>query len=86
MPLIMLESVFDPPISESDFDAQAMKVAPCLDERHARWVTSYMSLDRRRRICVFEALDAEAVREAYRMSGVKFERAWVAEQITGEED
>jgi hypothetical protein len=85
MPLIMLESVFDPPISEAEFDAAAAKVAPCLDERQARWVTSYMSLDRRRRICVFEARDAEAVREAYRMVGVKFERAWAAEQITDED-
>jgi hypothetical protein len=85
MPLIILESVFDPPITQEEFDAQAEKVAPCLDERHATWITSYFAVDRKRRICVFEARDAEAVRQAYRMSGVKFERAWVAEQVTDDE-
>jgi hypothetical protein len=81
MPLIIVETTFDPPISDEEFDRQAETVAPCLDERHATWVTSYMALDRRRRVCVFEARDAEAVRQAYRMSGVKFERVWAAEQI-----
>jgi hypothetical protein len=86
MPLIILKSVFEKPISEEEFDSLADRVTPCLEERHARWVTSYMALDRKRRICVFEAVDAEAVREAYRMSGVKFERAWTAEQIVDDEE
>ncbi len=85
MSLIIVESVFDPPITEEEFDAMAGKVAPCLDERHATWVTSYFAVDRRRRVCVFEAKDAEAVRQAYRMSGVKFERVWAAEQIKDDE-
>jgi hypothetical protein len=86
MPLIILESVFDPPISEEEFDQLAEKVSSCLEERNATWVTSYMALDRRRRVCVFEAHDAEAVRQAYRMSGVKFERVWAAEQIKDDDD
>jgi hypothetical protein len=86
MPLIILETAWDKPISEEEFDAAAERVMTCLEERHARWVTSYMSLDRKRRICVFEARDAEAVREAYRLQGVKFERAWAAEQILDDDD
>ncbi len=86
MPLIILESVFDPPITDDEFDALADRLNPCLDARHARWVTSYLALDRRRRICVFEARDAEGVREAYRLAGVKFERAWPAEQILDDDD
>jgi hypothetical protein len=81
MPLVIVETVFDPPITEEEFDALAEQVSHCLDERHATWVTSYMALDRRRRVCVFDAKDAEAIRQAYRMSGVKFERVWAAEQI-----
>lgn len=81
MPLVIVESAFDPPITQEEFDAMAEKTAPCLDERQATWVTSYFSLDRRRRICVFEAKDAESVRQAYRMSGTKFERVWAAEQV-----
>jgi hypothetical protein len=86
MPLIIVEYAFDPPITDEAWDALADRVSPCLDERHAKWVTSYLSLDRRRRICVFEAADAEAVRQAYRMSSVRFERAWTAEQILDDDD
>ena len=86
MTLIIVETSWEQPISDEEFDAQAEKVTPCLDERQATWVTSYMATDRRRRVCVFEARDAEAVRQAYRLSGVKFERVWAAEQILDEDD
>ena len=85
MATIIVETTFDPPISEEEFDALADRVVPCLDERHATWVTSYFSTDRRRRICVFDAQDAESVRQAYRLSGVKFERVWAADHITDDE-
>jgi hypothetical protein len=85
MPFIIVEQSFDPPITEEEFDALAEKTAPCLEERHATWVTSYFALDRRKRICIFDAKDAEAVRQAYRLAGVKFERAWTAEQILDDE-
>jgi hypothetical protein len=86
MSLIIIESSFDPPLTEEQFIEQvADKVTPCLDERQARWVTSYMATDGRRRVCVFEARDAEAVRQAYRLSGVKFDRVWAAQQITDDD-
>jgi|KBSMisStandDraft_5_1062788.scaffolds.fasta_scaffold4403641_1 hypothetical protein len=81
MTLIIIESSWEEPISDEEFDALAERVTPCLDERQATWVTSYMATDRRRRVCVFEARDAESVRQAYRLSGVKFDRVWAAEQI-----
>jgi hypothetical protein len=40
----------------------------------------------RRRVCVFDAKDAEAVREAFRFSGVKFDRIWAAEQVLDDEE
>ncbi|HEY2748842.1 MAG TPA: nickel-binding protein, partial [Polyangia bacterium] len=86
MAKIIVETTFDPPISEAEFDAMADRVMPCLDERAATWVTSYFATDRRRRVCVFEANDAESVRQAYRMSGVKFDRVWAADQITDDDE
>jgi hypothetical protein len=82
MPLILVEYTFDPPITDDVWDAAADTLQPCLDQRHATWVVSYLSLDRTRRICVFEAKDAESVRQAYRSAGIKFDRAWTAEPIT----
>ena len=81
MALIMVEYHFDPPITDEKWDEMAERVEPCLDERHATWVTSYLTLDRTRRVCVFDGMDAVVVRQAYRNAGVKFERVWTAEQI-----
>jgi hypothetical protein len=39
---------------------------------------SYLSLDRKRMVCEFEAPDAEAVRASYRSAGVAFDRVWSA--------
>jgi hypothetical protein len=86
MALIIVETAYDPPISDAEFDALAERTASCLDERHATWITSYWALDHRRRICVFEAKDAESVRQAYRLSGVKFERVWTAEQVLADDE
>lgn len=87
MSLVIIESSFDPPLTEDEFvDKVASKVAPCLEERHARWITSYMATDGRRRICVFEARDAEAIREAFRLQGLKFDRVWSAEQVLDDEE
>jgi uncharacterized protein DUF4242 len=86
MTMIIIETSFDPPVTDEEFDALAEKVTPCLDERQATWITSYMATDRRRRICVFEAKDAESVRQAYRLSGVKFDRVWAADQIKDDDE
>jgi hypothetical protein len=87
MSLIIIESSFDPPLTEEQFlERVAAKVSPCLDERGARWITSYMATDGRRRICVFEARDAEAVRQAFRLSGLKPDRVWSAEQVLDDDD
>jgi hypothetical protein len=86
MPHIIVEYVFDPPMTEEDFDAMAEKLDPCLEARGVTWAASYVAQDRRRRICIFEAVDAQSVREAYRSAGVGFERAWAADAITDDEE
>jgi hypothetical protein len=85
MPHVIVEYAFDPPITEEEFDRMAEQLDPCLEGRDVRWVQSFLSLDRKRRICVFEAPDAEAVREAYRSARIGFERAWAAEAITDDD-
>jgi hypothetical protein len=85
MPHIIVEYSFDPPITEEEFDHVATKLEPCLEAREVRWVESFFALDRRSRICIYEAPDAEAVREAYRSAKVGFVRAWAAEAITDDD-
>lgn len=86
MPHVIVEYAFDPPATEEEFDAMAARLDPCLEGRDVRWVQSFVALDRRRRVCIFEAPDAEAVRSAYRSAKVGFERAWAAEAITDDDD
>jgi hypothetical protein len=82
MPRIIVEYQFDPPITEEEFDRMADQLEPCLDAHGVRWLQSFLALDRRNRICVFDAPDAESVRSAYRRAKVGFVRAWAAEEIT----
>lgn len=86
MPRIIVEYVFDPPPTEEEFDAAAARLDPCLEARAVRWLESFVARDRTRRICVFDAPDAESVREAYRSAKVGFERAWAADAITDGDD
>jgi hypothetical protein len=85
MPRLIVEYVFDPPATEEQFDVAWAKLTPCLQQRDVKWVRSLIAVDRRRRICVFDAPDAESVRESYRSAGVHFERVWSAEELTGDD-
>jgi hypothetical protein len=73
---LVVEYRFDPPATDALFEEHGHKLEPCLAARHVEWVHSYISADRRRRLCIFHAADAETVREAYRSAGVEFERIW----------
>ncbi len=46
---------------------------------------SALAVDRRRLTCEFEAPDAESVREAFRASGLPYERIWAAEVFAVED-
>ena len=76
MPMIVVERTFDPPMTDEAHHLAAEKLNPCCKLRNVRWVRSYMSEDRRRGFCQFEAADAETVREAHRAAGVPFASAW----------
>jgi Nickel responsive protein SCO4226-like len=85
MPHIIVEYVFDPPATEEEHDRIGQQLGPCLEGRDVRYVQTFISLDRRRRVCVFEAPDAETLRTSYRSANVAFERMWAAERITADE-
>jgi len=63
---------------EAEVEPMARRIDKCLEMRAARWMRSYITPDGRRALCEFEAPDAESVREAFRMAGQPFDRAWVA--------
>jgi hypothetical protein len=85
MARIVVEQVFDPPMSDADYAAFSKRLDPCLEAMSAVWRRSYMATDKRRLTCEFEAPDADAVRSAMRSAGIKFERAWAAEVFAVED-
>jgi hypothetical protein len=80
MPLFVVDRVFSPPITTADASAASERLHPCLDERDIKHITTYLSHDGTRGFCVFEASDAERVREANRTANVPFERVWPANE------
>jgi SAM-dependent methyltransferase len=78
MARVMADQVFKEPLTDDQYAAFAKRVDPCLEVRNGMWRRSTLSIDRLRMVCEFEAPDAEAVREAYRASGVPYDRVWTA--------
>ncbi len=85
MARVVVEQVFDPPMSDEDYSAFAKRLDPCLEARSAVWRRSYLATDKRRLTCEFDAPDADAVRTAMRSAGLEFERVWAA-QVFAVED
>jgi hypothetical protein len=79
MARVMVEQVFTEPFTDERYAAFAKELDPCLDVRDGMWRRSSLSKDKLRMVCEFEAPDAESVREAFRTSGLPFERIWTAD-------
>lgn len=84
MASIVLERRFDPAMTHAELERMFERVGPCIEQRDARWIRSYLSASGQRMICLFEAPDAESVRQAFRMAGLPFESAWRGEVLAPE--
>lgn len=78
---LIMERSFDPPLSEVDLEHMTAGLSPCLQQFSVRWQHSYISKDRKRLICAFEAADAESVRLAFRTAGMRPGTLWPAEIV-----
>ena len=77
--VVVIETAFDPPLTDEDHNRIGERIDQCATLRNARWMRSYLSVDRKQMFCEFEAPSVDAVREAYRSAGVGFVRAWKSE-------
>ena len=76
---LIVEQTFETPLTDEAHAQLGTRLDSCLEAYGARWMRSYLSTDRLRMVCEFEAADAESVRQSYRSAGVRFDRAWPAE-------
>ena len=81
MARVMMEQSFEQPMSDEALSDFAKRLDPCLELRDGTWARSYVSSDRKRMFCEFEAPDAESVREALRSAEIPFDRVWSAQMF-----
>jgi Protein of unknown function (DUF4242) len=81
MSRIVVERSFAEPISDSDLQAVAARLGPCLEIYNVKWLHSCLATDRRRMVCEYEAADAESVRNVQREARAGFDRVWPADVI-----
>ncbi|MGH7444007.1 MAG: nickel-binding protein [Longimicrobiales bacterium] len=81
---VIVERIFDPPLTEDEHMARSLRLFPCLETSSIRWIRSFVSNDRRHGVCEFEAADAETVRIAHRTADVPFVRVWTGREFAPE--
>lgn len=72
------ERTFAQPVTFEMFQQNGAQLVSCMTERDVQWLGSHLSKDGLRSICMFEAADAERIREAATMAGKPFDRVWEA--------
>ena len=83
MEIVIVERVFDEPLSEEQAAAMLRGAAECYRLRRVTHLHTYLSKDGRRAICTYEAPDAATVREASDEQGTPYSRVWTASWIPG---
>jgi hypothetical protein len=78
MAYLMVQYQYATAITDQELEAQSSRLAPCLEARDVKWVQTYVSKDRTRQLCIFQAADAETVRQAFRTANVAFVEVWPA--------
>jgi len=68
MPVYLIERNFAEQLEVTPDGAAAINLIN--DEESVRWLVSFLSVDRKKTFCLYEASSAEAIREAARRSGI----------------
>jgi hypothetical protein len=73
---VMVERSFEAPIEFDELQRCEEAAGACFELHEVRFIRSYLSADKRRMFCLYEAPDAEAVRIANQQGGLPFDRAF----------
>lgn len=68
MPVFMIERNFAEKLEVTPEEAAAINEIN--DEESVRWLISFLSVDKKKTFCLYEASSAEAIREAARRAGI----------------
>jgi hypothetical protein len=76
MERVVVEREYEKPMSDEDLAASKRRAGPCFELRRVTHLGMYLSKDRRRAICVYDAPDAASVREAHEQENIPYARIW----------
>lgn len=79
METVVVERVYEQPLSDEAFEALLRRDWPCFRMRRVKHLKTYLSKDRLRGLCFYEAPDAAAVREAHDQEGYAYARIWTVD-------
>lgn len=79
METVIVERHFDNAVTKEILDDLARNAASCYELHNVTWKASYLSRDRRRMVCIYEAPDAESVRMAQQMAKLPHERIYMTD-------
>jgi hypothetical protein len=76
VPNVILERFFQEPVTVTESQCIAEAAAGCLQAHGVKHARTFLALDRKRMICLYEAPDAEAVRNAQREIALPPDNIW----------
>ena len=79
---VMVTRYFDEPVALDDIQAIEDAGIACLEMRDVTFVKTLFSTDRKRMMCLYQAPDAEAVRDAQREAGMPVDQVWACQVIS----
>ncbi|MBP2314558.1 nickel-binding protein [Azospirillum soli] len=77
--LVLVERSFQEPVRLDDVQSVEDRGAWCLSLNRVEFLVSWLALDRRRMICLYEAPDAESVSRTNTRLNLPFDRIWSAD-------
>ena len=81
-PNVMVERLFDEPVTLEFIQAIEDAGAQCLTLRNVTFVKTCFSIDRKRMLCLYNAPDAQSVRDAQREANMPVERVRACKSLS----
>lgn len=76
--VFVVERAFEAPLSLAAIEELEARLSSCFESYCVRRLQSYLARDGRRLVCLYDAPDAESVRQIQRRAGIPYERLWRA--------
>ena len=81
MEFVVVERVYEQPFTDQDLIDMPRRAGPCFSIRRIKRLHSFISKDRLRTVCLYEAPDASVVRDAHDQESIPYVKIWSADRL-----